>query len=133
MGLPIECKLKLDDRYAKGRRNLITDVPGVKVGQITLNDGERDIHTGVTAIFPHSGNLFKQKVAGGVSVINGFGKSAGLIQIEELGNIETPIIMTNTFGVGTALNALTKYMLEQNEDIVLQKVPYHALTRSRCL
>lgn len=117
MGLPIECKLKLDDRYAKGRRNLITDVPGVKVGQITLNDGERDIHTGVTAIFPHSGNLFKQKVAGGVSVINGFGKSAGLIQIEELGNIETPIIMTNTFGVGTALNALTKYMLEQNEDI----------------
>ena len=117
MGLPIECKLELDIRYKKGQRNLITDIPGVKVGQITLNDGEKDIHTGVTAIFPHSGNLFRDKVAGAVSIINGFGKSTGLIQIEELGNIETPILMTNTFGVGTALNALTKYMLEQNEDI----------------
>ena len=117
MGLPIECKLELDIRYKKGQRNLITDIPGVKVGQITLNDGEKNIHTGVTAIFPHSGNLFRDKVAGAVSIINGFGKSTGLIQIEELGNIETPILMTNTFGVGTALNALTKYMLEQNEDI----------------
>ena len=117
MGLPIKCKLKLDNRYAKGKRNLITDVPGVRVGQITLNDEEKNIHTGVTAIFPHSENIFRHKAAAGVSVINGFGKSAGLIQIEELGNIETPIIMTNTFGVGTALNALTRYMLEQNEDI----------------
>lgn len=97
--------------------NLITDVPGVRVGHVTHNDDARDIHTGVTAVFPHSGNLFREKVAAGVSVINGFGKSAGLIQVEELGTVETPIIMTNTFGVGTSLNALTKYMLEQNEDI----------------
>lgn len=117
MGLPKECKLKLDNRYAKGKMNLITDVPGVRVGHVTHNDDARDIHTGVTAVFPHSGNLFREKVAAGVSVINGFGKSAGLIQVEELGTVETPIIMTNTFGVGTSLNALTKYMLEQNEDI----------------
>ena len=97
--------------------NLITDVPGVRVGHVTHNDDARDIHTGATAVFPHSGNLFREKVAAGVSVINGFGKSAGLIQVEELGTVETPIIMTNTFGVGTSLNALTKYMLEQNEDI----------------
>lgn len=117
MGLPSECKIRIDSRYRKGVRNLITDVPGVKVGQVTLNDSEKNIHTGVTAILPHSGNMYREKVTAGVSVINGFGKSAGLIQAEELGTIETPVIMTNTFGVGTALNALTRYMLEQNEDI----------------
>lgn len=117
MGLPKECKTELKHKYEKGERNLITDVPGVKVGHVTIEDDARDIHTGVTAVFPHAGNLFREKVPAAVSVINGFGKSTGLIQIEELGNIETPVLMTNTFGVGTALNALTKYMLEQNEDI----------------
>lgn len=117
MGLPKDCKIELKNKYEKGKRNLITDVPGVKVGHVTVEDDARDIHTGVTAVFPHSGNLFKEKVPAAVSVINGFGKSTGLIQIEELGNMETPVVMTNTFGVGTALNALTKYMLEQNEDI----------------
>ena len=82
-----------------------------------MQDEGKHIHTGVTAVFPHEENLFKEKVPAAVSVINGFGKSVGLIQIEELGNIETPILMTNTFGVGTALNALTRYMLEQNRDI----------------
>ena len=103
--------------YKRQEKNLITDVPGVRVGHVTLNDDDKDVHTGVTAVLPHSGNLFKDKVTAGVSVINGFGKSTGLIQVEELGTIETPIIMTNTFGVGTSLNALTKYMLERNEDI----------------
>ena len=117
MGLPRSCKVELKNKYEKGKRNLITDVPGVKVGHVTLQDEGKHIHTGVTAVFPHEENLFKEKVPAAVSVINGFGKSAGLIQIEELGNIETPILMTNTFGVGTALNALTRYMLEQNPDI----------------
>lgn len=117
MGLPKNCEVQLKNRYEKGAKNLITDVPGVKVGQVTLRDDEKNIHTGVTAVFPHSGNIFRQKVPAAVSVINGFGKSVGMVQIEELGNIETPILMTNTFGVGTALNALVAYMLEENEDI----------------
>ncbi len=117
MGLPENKKISLINKYPKGKKNKITDVPGVKVGQVTIEDEEKHIHTGVTAILPHEGNLFQDKVAGGVSIINAFGKSAGLIQIQELGTIETPIVMTNTFGVGTALNALTKYMLKQNEDI----------------
>ena len=117
MGLPENSGIILAGRYEKGPRNLITDVPGVAVGHRTLEDDSRHIHTGVTAILPHRGNLFREKVAAGISVINGFGKSAGLIQVKELGSIETPIIMTNTFSVGTAVNALTKYMLEQNADI----------------
>ena len=117
MGLPKKSEINLRSKYKKGSLNKITDVPGVLVGQITLNDDKNHVHTGVTAILPHGDNLFKNKVSAGVSVINGFGKSAGLIQIEELGNIESPIIMTNTFGVGTALNACIKYMLKQNEDI----------------
>jgi len=117
MGLPDTNRAKIDNKYPKGKKNLITDVPGVKVGHVTLQDDEKDIHTGVTAILPHEGNLFQDKVAAGVSVINGFGKSAGLVQIDELGTIESPIIMTNTFSVGTALNASIKYMLAQNEDI----------------
>lgn len=117
MGLPENCSIKLRTKFKKGARNLITDVPGVKVGHVTLVDQEKDIHTGVTAIFPKEGNVFREKVLGGTAVINGFGKSVGLVQIDELGTIETPIIMTNTLSVGTALNALTKYMLEQNKEI----------------
>lgn len=117
MGLPENSGIKLTNRYEKGPENLITDVPGVAVGHRTLEDDSRHIHTGVTAILPHRGNLFREKVTAGVAVINGFGKSAGLIQAKELGSIETPIIMTNTFSVGTAVNALTKYMLARNEDI----------------
>lgn len=99
----------------KGKRNLITDVKGVKVGHVTLNDGK--IKTGVTAVLPHEGNIFREKVMASSCVINGFGKSMGILQIEELGTIETPIIMTNTLSVGTAATGLVKYMLEQNEDI----------------
>ena len=98
-----------------GKYNSITDVPGVKVGHSTLDEG--DIKTGVTAILPHDGNIFREKIIGACYVINGFGKSLGLIQIEELGNIETPIILTNTLSVGTAHEALVKYMLSIDEDI----------------
>lgn len=100
-----------------GKKNLITDIKGVKVGNFTLSDG--NIHTGVTAIIPHEGNIFKEKPLAASYVINGFGKSVGLVQVDELGTIETPIIFTNTFGVGTALNGLTRYMLRENKDIGL--------------
>ena len=99
-----------------GKRNLITDVPGVKVGHVTVRDG-KDVNTGVTAILPHPGNLFRDKVMAAAAVINGFGKSMGLVQVEELGTIETPIVMTNTLSIGTAATALIRYMLAQNEDI----------------
>lgn len=115
MGLPKNCELDLHAKWPRGARNLISDVPGVTVGHSTINQGE--IHTGVTAVFPHQGNLFRDKVMAGVSVINGFGKSMGLVQIQELGTIETPILLTNTLSTGTVHEALTRYMLEQNEDI----------------
>lgn len=98
-----------------GPKNLITDVPGVQVGHQTLQ--YKGIHTGVTAILPHSGNIFREKLPAAVHVVNGFGKSVGTIQVEELGTLETPILLTNTFGVGTAVNALIKSMLEENPEI----------------
>ena len=115
MGLNKESGLKIG-LGTPGKRNLITDVPGVKVGHVTIRDGA-DINTGVTAILPHEGNIFQDKVMAASCVINGFGKTMGLVQVEELGTIETPIIMTNTLSIGTAANALIKYMLQQNEDI----------------
>lgn len=101
--------------FLTGTNNSITDVKGVKVGHKTLDEGT--IKTGVTAILPHEGNMFKDKLVAACHVINGFGKSAGLIQIEELGTIETPIILTNTLSVGTAHEALVRYMLVDNDDI----------------
>ncbi|TDT62763.1 P1 family peptidase [Fonticella tunisiensis] len=102
-------------RMKPGRLNSITDVEGIRVGHVTLNDGE--VKTGVTAILPHGGNLFKEKVMAASYVINGFGKSIGTIQIDELGTIETPIILTNTLSVGTACDGIVEYMLSQNDDI----------------
>ncbi|UCE40401.1 MAG: P1 family peptidase [Candidatus Aminicenantes bacterium] len=93
-----------------GPLNAITDVPGVKVGQVTLIEGE-SIRTGVTAILPHEGNIFQQKVPGAIFVANGFGKLTGISQVEELGNIETPIILTNTLSVPTAADAVIDYIL----------------------
>jgi D-aminopeptidase len=90
--------------------NAITDVPGVKVGHVTLIQGE-NIRTGVTAILPHSGNIYQNKVPAAVYVANGYGKLTGSTQIEELGTIETPIILTNTLSVPTAANALIEYTL----------------------
>lgn len=93
-----------------GRWNGITDVPGVHVGHTTLIEGD-SIRTGVTAILPHEGNVFQEKVPGAIYVGNGFGKLAGSTQVEELGEIETPIILTNTLSVSTALSAVVKYTL----------------------
>lgn len=101
--------------YPRGKKNLITDVKGVTVGHTTLSDG--GIQTGVTAILPHKGDLFHEKLICANYVINGFGKSCGLVQIDELGTLESPIILTNTLSVGTALSACFKYMLERNSDI----------------
>lgn len=99
----------------QGAKNAITDVPGVWVGHCTLRDG--DINTGVTAILPHSGNLFRNKVVAASHVINGFGKSTGLVQIDELGAIETPILLTSTLSVGTCATALIREAIAQNPDI----------------
>lgn len=107
-------KLKIG-KLQKGKNNLITDVKGVKVGHKTLNNG--NIKTGVTAIIPHSDNIFREKLICSSYVINGFGKSVGLVQINELGTLETPIILTNTLSVGTCSTALVKYMLKENDDI----------------
>ncbi|KFG68291.1 P1 family peptidase [Microvirga sp. BSC39] len=98
-----------------GEMNSITDVPGVRVGHRTLVDGE--IRTGVTAIIPHAGNLYREKPMAAVHVLNGFGKSAGLVQVEELGTIETPILLTNTLSVGTCCTALVRHAIEHNPDI----------------
>jgi D-aminopeptidase len=91
-----------------GRWNAITDVPGVLVGQKTLVQGS-DVRTGVTAILPYAGNIFQDKVPAAVYVGNGFGKLTGTTQIAELGNIETPIVLTNTLSVPTAADALIDY------------------------
>lgn len=98
-----------------GKNNAITDVEGVKVGHYTLIDGD-SIRTGVTAILPHTGNIFQQKVPAAIYIGNGFGKLTGYSQVEELGNIETPIILTNTLSVPTASNALISYTLQQKEN-----------------
>lgn len=115
MGLPKNSGIELYSKWPSGQKNLISDVPGVKVGHVTLQDGE--INTGITAVLPHGGNLFQDKVMAAQATLNGFGKSTGLIQIDELGTIETPILLTNTLSVGTALTGLVKYMLEGNPDI----------------
>lgn len=91
-----------------GKWNAITDVPGVEVGQKTLMQGD-NVRTGVTAILPYAGNIFQSKIPAAVYVGNGFGKLIGTTQIEELGNLETPIILTNTLSVSTAADALIDY------------------------
>ncbi len=93
-----------------GPLDAITDVAGVRVGHATLIKGD-NIRTGVTAILPHGGNLFQEKVAGAVFVGNGFGKIIGTTQIEELGEIETPILLTSTLNVPRVADALLDYML----------------------
>ena len=98
-----------------GQFNAITDVPGVQVGHTTIIQGS-DIKTGVTSILPHSGNIFQEKVPAAIYVGNGFGKLAGYTQVKELGNLETPIILTNTLSVPTAVNALISYTLNQPEN-----------------
>jgi D-aminopeptidase len=104
--------------FPAGPLNAITDVEGVAVGHVTLTEGER-VRTGVTAIVPHAGNLFREKVPGAVFVGNAYGKLAGSTQVAELGTIETPIVLTNTLSVGAALEGVVRWTLSQsgNEDV----------------
>jgi D-aminopeptidase len=93
-----------------GPRNAITDVAGVKVGQVTVIEG-RDVRTGVTAVLPHAGNIFQDKVPAGISVANGYGKLTGVTQVRELGTLETPVVLTNTLSVPTAADAVIDWTL----------------------
>lgn len=103
---------------APGPQNAITDVAGVTVGHTTIIAGDR-VRTGVTAIRPHGGNLYREKVPGAVFVGNAFGKLAGSTQVQELGTIETPIVLTNTLSVGTAMDAVVRWTIGQpgNENV----------------
>lgn len=107
-----------------GKRNAISDVSGVRVGHCTLIRGEGElvpgkgpVRTGVTAVIPHPGNVYKEKVPAASFVMNGYGKSVGLIQVEEFGALETPILLTSTLCTWKAADALVQYMLDQNKDI----------------
>ena len=110
--------------YKPGRYNAITDVEGVSVGHETLIAGEGalipgkgPVRTGVTAVIPHGGNVFREKLRASAFVINGYGKSVGIPQLIELGTLETPILLTNTLNVGLVMDALIDYMLDRNPDI----------------
>ena len=105
--------------FPPGARNAITDVADVRVGHVTLIDGVR-VCTGVTAIVPHGGNVFQEKVPGGVFIGNAYGKLAGSTQVQELGAIETPIVLTNTLNVGTGMLGVIAWTLAQpgNEDVL---------------
>src|SRR5688572_19110845 len=98
--------------FPPGPSNAIGDVAGVRVGHTTLVEGD-GVRTGVTAILPHGGNLFQEKVGAAVFVGNAFGKLAGSTQVDELGTLEAPIVLTNTLAVGTAVEAVVAWTLEQ--------------------
>ena len=100
--------------FQPGAFNAITDVVGVKVGHVNVIEGE-NIRTGVTAILPHENNVFEHKVPAAIYLGNGFGKLMGYSQVEELGNLETPIILTNTLSVPTAANALITHALANDQ------------------
>src|ERR687886_2249543 len=102
----------------QGPLNAITDVEGVRVGHTTIIRGDK-VRTGVTCILPHGGNLFREKVPGAVFIGNAFGKLAGSTQVNELGEIETPIMLTSTLNVPRVADALIDYMLALpgNEDV----------------
>ena len=104
--------------FDTGKNNAITDVPGVTVGQVTCIEGD-SIRTGVTAIIPHQGNIFRNKIPAAIYAGNGFGKLAGVTQVQELGNIETPIVLTNTLNVAAGIEGLISYTLQQpgNENV----------------
>lgn len=101
--------------FETGPYNAITDVPGVTVGHVTCIEGD-SIRTGVTAIVPHQGNIFRNKVPAAIYVGNGFGKLAGVTQVQELGNIEAPIILTNTLSVAAGIEGAVRYTLMQPDN-----------------
>lgn len=131
--------------FPTGRNNAITDVPGVRVGQITKIENP-DVCTGVTALLPHDENLFENKVPAGLFIGNGFGKLTAISQIEELGNLETPILLTNTLSVPTAADAVIDFSIARNpglrsvnpvvgetNDGYLNAIADRKLTKSDCL
>lgn len=105
----------------RGQANAITDVPGVLVGHTTLHQFD-SIRTGVTTILPHGGNLFQHKVPAAINAGNGFGKLAGVTQVKELGNIESPIVLTNTLNVAVGIDAVVDYTLSQKGNETVQSV-----------
>ncbi|MEM6282348.1 MAG: P1 family peptidase, partial [Chloroflexota bacterium] len=108
----------LSEHMPTGPLNAITDVGGVRVGHVTLApDDKPHIRTGVTAVLPHGGNLFHEKVYAAVHAMNGFGKATGFEQVRELGTIEAPIVLTNTLSVGAALDATFAWMVQHNPEI----------------
>ena len=104
-----------------GKWNAITDVPGVRVGHRTIVEGDA-VRTGVTVVLPHGGNLFQKKAPAAVHVGNGFGKAAGFLQVRELGNLESPIVLTNTLAVGTAVDAVVGWTLAQPGNELVRSV-----------
>lgn len=104
-----------------GKLNAITDVAGVRVGHVTRIEGN-EIRTGVTAILPYHGNIFQDKVPAAIHVGNGFGKLAGSTQVKELGNLETPVVLSNTLSVSTAMDALVEYTIQQPGNESVQSV-----------
>ncbi|MVO16812.1 P1 family peptidase [Parasedimentitalea huanghaiensis] len=108
-------------RFAPGPLNAITDVAGVKIGHVTLIEGERT-RTGATAILPHSDNVFTNRPRAGLSVLNGFGKFAGATQVQELGELETPILLTNTLATGRAVEALVQHTLAHPENKLVTSI-----------
>ncbi len=100
-------------RMPKGPRNAITDVPGVRVGHTTIVSERHN--TGVTVVMPCGDDLFRRKMVAACHVLNGFGKTAGLMQIDELGTLETPIALTNTLNVGLVHDAMVEYMCREGE------------------
>lgn len=112
---PRECGIQFGV-LQPGQNNAITDVEGVLVGQVNVHDDKKGAHTGVTAILPHGGNLFKEKVPAGIFLANGFGKMTGYPQVKELGNIETPIVLVNTLNVAAGLDGIIDYTFSFKEN-----------------
>lgn len=98
-----------------GPLNAITDIAGIRVGHVSLREG--NLRTGITAILPHGGNLYREKVTAAGAVLNGYGKSVGLMQVDELGTIETPILITSTLNVPRVADGLISYMMEQAPEV----------------
>src|SRR3954452_22046690 len=107
-------------RFPTGERNSLVDVPGVLVGHRTLIEGDR-LRTGVTAILPHGGNLYAEKVVGACHTINGYGKAAGLSQLAELGTIESPLLLTSTLSVGPVWEGGLRHLLDANPEAAVDR------------
>ena len=102
-------------RFPTGELNALVDVPGVLVGHRTLAEGDR-LRTGVTAVLPHDGNLYADKMLAACHVVNGYGKATGLTQLAELGTLESPILLTNTLSVGPVWEGGLRHLLDENPD-----------------